>query len=204
VLSYFGDGATSSSEFHNGLNFAGVFKAPVVLFCRNNGWAISVPTERQTASAGFAEKGVAYGIPGVRVDGNDIFAVVKVTRDAVARAARGEGPTLIEALTYRISGHSTSDDPKAYRPESWLEPWRRLDPLARLRRYLDRTASWTDARDKELEVEVDAELRAAVTVAEKTAPPSLDSMFEDVFAEPPWHLVEQREALRRGPRPKGH
>jgi pyruvate dehydrogenase E1 component alpha subunit len=204
VLSYFGDGATSSSEFHNGLNFAGVFKAPIVFFCRNNGWAISVPTERQTASAGFAEKGVAYGIPGVRVDGNDLFAVVKVTRDAVARAARGEGPTLIEALTYRISGHSTSDDPKAYRPESWLEPWRRLDPLVRLRRHLERTATWTESRDKELEAEIDAELRTAITAAEKTAPPSLDSMFDDVYAEPPWHLVEQREALRRGPRPKGH
>jgi pyruvate dehydrogenase E1 component alpha subunit len=204
VLAYFGDGATSSSEFHNGVNFAGVFKAPTVLFCRNNGWAISVPTERQTASAGFAAKGVAYGVPGVRVDGNDLFAVVKVTRDAVARASRGEGATLIEALTYRLSGHSTSDDPKAYRPEAWLEPWKRLDPLVRVRRYLDHHAGWSDARDKEIEVEIDAELRAAVAVAEKTPPPSLESMFEDVFATPPWHLVEQREALLRGPRAKLH
>jgi 2-oxoisovalerate dehydrogenase E1 component alpha subunit len=204
AISYFGDGATSSSEFHNGLNFAGVFKAPVILFCRNNGWAISVPTERQTASHGFAEKGVAYGIPGVRVDGNDIFAVIQVTREAVARAARGEGPTLIEALTYRLSGHSTSDDPKAYRPEAWLEPWRRLDPLLRLRRWLDRNAAWSDARDKEIEAEVDAEIRECVAVAEKTAPPSLDSLFEDVYAEMPWHLVEQRDALRAGARPKQH
>jgi len=204
ALVYFGDGATSSSEFHNGLNFAGVFKTPCVLFCRNNGWAISVPTERQTASAGFAEKGVAYGLPGVRVDGNDVFAVVKVTRDAVARAARGEGATLIEALTYRLSGHSTSDDPKAYRPEAGLDPWKRLDPLARLRRHLDLRHGWSDARDKEIEAEIDAELRAAVAVAEKTPPPSLESMFDDVFAEPPWHLVEQRQALLAGTRPKGH
>jgi len=204
ALSYFGDGATSSSEFHNGLNFAGVFKAPVVFLCRNNGWAISVPTERQTASHGFAEKGVAYGIPGVRVDGNDLFAVVKVTRDAVARAARGEGPTLIEALTYRLSGHSTSDDPKAYRPEAGLEPWRRLDPLLRMRRFMDRNAAWTDARDREIEAEIDAEIRAAVAVSEQTPPPSLESMFEDVFAEPPWHLVEQRRALVAGTRPKKH
>jgi pyruvate dehydrogenase E1 component alpha subunit len=204
AISYFGDGATSSSEFHNGLNFAGVFKAPVVFFCRNNGWAISVPTERQTASAGFAEKGVAYGIPGVRVDGNDIFAVIQVTREAVARAARGEGPTLIEALTYRISGHSTSDDPKAYRPEAWLEPWRRLDPLLRLRRWLDRHAGWSDAKDREIEATVDAEIREAVAVSEKTPPPPLDSLFDDVFAELPWHLVEQREALRNGARPKSH
>jgi pyruvate dehydrogenase E1 component alpha subunit len=201
VLAYFGDGATSSAEFHNGLNFAGVFRTPTVLFCRNNGWAISVPTERQTASAGFASKGVAYGIPGVRVDGNDLFAVVKVTRDAVARAARGEGPTLIEALTYRIEGHSTSDDPKAYRPEAGVEPWKRLDPLARLRRHLDRTGGMNDAAHKEIEATADAELRAAVAAAEKTPPPSLESMFEDVFAEPPWHLREQREALVKGPRP---
>jgi len=204
AIVYFGDGATSSSEFHNGMNFAGVFKAPVVLFCRNNGWAISVPTERQTASAGFAVKGEAYGVPGVRVDGNDLFAVIKVTRDAVARAARGEGPTMIEALTYRISGHSTSDDPRAYRPEAGLDPWKRLDPIARVRRHLERTQGWSEARDKEIEAEVDAELRAAVAVAEKTPPPSIDSLFDDVYGELPWHLVEQREQLRNGPRVKGH
>jgi pyruvate dehydrogenase E1 component alpha subunit len=204
VLAYFGDGATSSSEFHNGMNFAGVFKTPTIFFCRNNGWAISVPTERQTGSATFAEKGVAYGVPGVRVDGNDLFAVIKVTREAVARAARGEGSTIIEALTYRISGHSTSDDPKAYRPEAWLEPWKRLDPIARVRRHLERTYHWTEANDKAVEAEADAEIKAAVAAAEKTPPPSLESMFEDVYATPPWHLVEQREALVKGPRAKGH
>jgi pyruvate dehydrogenase E1 component alpha subunit len=204
VLVYFGDGATSSSEFHNGLNFAGVFRTPVVLFCRNNGWAISVPTERQTASDGFAAKGVAYGIPGVRVDGNDLFAVIGVTRDAIARAARGEGPTLIEALTYRLSGHSTSDDPKAYRPEAGLEPWKRLDPIARVRRHLARVAGWTEANDRAIEVELEAELKAAIAAAESTPPPSLDSLFEDVYAAVPWHLAEQREALVKGPRAKGH
>jgi pyruvate dehydrogenase E1 component alpha subunit len=204
ALSYFGDGATSSSEFHNALNFAGVFKAPVVFLCRNNGWAISVPTERQTASQTFAGKGVAYGVHGVRVDGNDLFAVVKVTRDAAARAARGEGPTIIEAMTYRLSGHSTSDDPKAYRPDAWLDPWRRLDPVARLRHHLERVSTWTDAQDRELEAAIDSEIKACIVAAEKTAPPSLDSMFEDVYAELPWHLVEQRDALKAGPRPKGH
>jgi pyruvate dehydrogenase E1 component alpha subunit len=204
ALAYFGDGATSSSEFHNGLNFAGVFKVPVVFICRNNGWAISVPTERQTASQTFAGKGVAYGIPGVRVDGNDLFAVVKPTRDAVARAALGEGPTIIEAITYRLSGHSTSDDPKAYRPDAWLEPWRRLDPIARLRRHLERVSTWSDAQDREIEAAIDVEVKACIAASEKTAPPSLDSMFEDVYAELPWHLVEQRDALKAGPRPKGH
>jgi pyruvate dehydrogenase E1 component alpha subunit len=204
ALVYFGDGSTSSSDFHNALNFAGVFAAPVIFLCRNNGWAISVPTERQTGSATFAQKGEAYGIPGVRVDGNDIFAVVKVTRDALARAVRGEGPTLIEALTYRLSGHSTSDDPKAYRPDAWLDPWRRLDPIPRLRRHIERVAGWTEAQDKELERQLDAELKEAISVAEKTPPPPLDSLFEDVYAELPWHLVEQRDELRRGPRAKGH
>jgi 2-oxoisovalerate dehydrogenase E1 component alpha subunit len=204
TLTYFGDGATSSAEFHSGLNFAAVFKAPTVFFCRNNGWAISVPTERQTVSAGFSGKGVAYGVPGVRVDGNDLLAVIQVTREAVARAARGEGPTLIEALTYRLSGHSTSDDPKAYRPEAWLEPWRRLDPLLRVRRFLEAQTGWTEARDQEIEAQLDAEVRAAVSVAEATEPPALESMFEDVYAEPPWHLVEQRRALLAGPRPRRH
>ncbi len=203
-LVYFGEGATSSNEFHNGMNFAGVFKAPVVFFCRNNGWAISVPTERQTASRTFAEKAVAYGFPGVRVDGNDLFAVIKVTRDAIARAARGEGPTLIEAMTYRLAGHSTSDDPKAYRPDASLDPWRSQDPLARLKKHLVKTVGWTDDKDKELEAELDAELRAAIKVAEETAAPSLDSMFDDVFADVPWHLREQREELKAGPRAKKH
>lgn len=204
VLVYFGDGATSSNEFHNGMNFGGVFKTPNVFFCRNNGWAISVPTERQTASAGFAIKGIAYGVPSVRVDGNDLFAVIKVTRDAVAKASRGEGPTLIEALTYRLSGHSTSDDPKAYRPEAGVEDWRRLDPIPRLRRHLELTCGWTEAQDKELEESLDAELKAAIAISEKTPPPSLESMFEDVYAELPWHLVEQRDELLKGPRAKGH
>lgn len=204
TLVYFGDGATSSNEFHNGMNFAGVFKTPTVFLCRNNGWAISVPTERQTASHTFAEKGIAYGIPGIRVDGNDLFAMVKVTRDAIARAARGEGPTLIEAMTYRLSGHSTSDDPKAYRPEAGQDVWRRLEPIQRIREYLLRLGALTSTADAQLEAELDAELKAAILIAEKTPAPPLESMFEDVFAELPWHLVEQRDELVRGTRAKGH
>lgn len=204
AITYLGEGATSSNEFHNGMNFGGVFKTPTIFFCRNNGWAISVPTERQTASATFAEKGVAYGIPGVRVDGNDIFAVVRVTREAVARAARGEGGTLIEALTYRLSGHSTSDDPKAYRPDPTLEPWRALDPLVRMRQHLKLAYGWDEAAEKKLEADLDASLKDAIKAAEATSPPSLDSMFEDVFAELPWHLREQRDELVSGPRAAKH
>ncbi len=204
TLTYFGEGATSSNEFHNGLNFGGVFKTPTVFFCRNNGWAISVPSERQTGSATFAEKGVAYGVPGVRVDGNDIFAVIKATREAVARASRGEGPTLIEALTYRLSGHSTSDDPKAYRPEVGLDPWRALDPVVRLRKHLVVAHGWDEASEKKLEAALDAELKEAIGKAEATGAPSLESMFEGVFAELPWHLREQQAELLAGPRAKGH
>ena len=200
VLSYFGDGATSSNEFHNGLNFAGVFKAPVVFLCRNNGWATSTPTERQTGSATFAEKGIAYGIPSVRVDGNDLLAVIKVTQDAVARAAQGEGPTLIEAMTYRMGADATGDEPAPDLAEEGLDAWRALDPIKRVRRHIERIQPWTDAHDKAIEVELAAELEAALALAEKAPPPSLDSMFDDVFAAPPWHLVEQREALKSVPR----
>jgi pyruvate dehydrogenase E1 component alpha subunit len=187
TLVYFGDGATSSSEFHNGMNFAGVFKTPTVFFCRNNGWAISVPSERQTASATFADKGIAYGIPAIRCDGNDLFAVYKVTREAIARAAAGHGPTLIEALTYRLSGHSTSDDPKA-----------------RLRNYLTLKGAWSDARQAELEAKLEGELREEIAKAEKVPPPPLESMLEDVYAELPWHLREQKHELMTGPRAKPH
>jgi len=204
TLVYFGDGATSSSDFHNGMNFAGVFKTPTVLLCRNNGWAISVPTEKQTASETFAAKGIAYGVPAVRCDGNDVLAVIQVTRAAVSRAARGEGPTLIEALTYRVSGHSTSDDPARYRPEALVDPWQRLDPNGRFRLHLEKRLGWSDADQAELEETITAELKAAINVAEAAPPPDLASMFEDVYAEKPWHLAEQQAELLNGPRAKGH
>ncbi|HYO97511.1 MAG TPA: thiamine pyrophosphate-dependent dehydrogenase E1 component subunit alpha [Polyangiaceae bacterium] len=200
ALVYFGDGATSSNDFHSGMNFAGVFKVPTVFFCRNNGWAISVPTERQTASRTFAEKAAAYGIPGVRVDGNDLFAVVSVVRKAVLRGARGEGPTLIEALTYRMGGHSTSDDPNRYRASDALEPWTTRDPVSRVRAYLEKHALWDSGAEERLLGEVDASFREAVQVAERTSLPALESMFEDVYERPPWHLQEQRAEVLTGPR----
>jgi pyruvate dehydrogenase E1 component alpha subunit len=202
ALVYFGDGATSSGEFHSGMNFAGVFKVPVIFFCRNNGWAISVPIERQTASRTFAEKGIAYGVPGVRVDGNDMFAVVSVTRRALADAMRGDGPTLIEALTYRMGGHSTSDDPNRYRGQDKLEPWMERDPIERLRRYLLHHELWNARQEEELNADIDRRFREAVAVAERTPPPPLETMFEDVYEDPPWHLVEQRAELLTGPRPR--
>ena len=200
-LVYFGDGATSSSDFHSGLNFAGVFRLPVVFLCRNNGWAISVPVERQSATRTFAEKAVAYGIPGVRVDGNDLFAVVSVTQKALERGIRGEGPTLIEAITYRMGGHSTSDDPNRYRETEAVAAWAGRDPIERVRRYLETRGAWSDAEQARLTADIDQRFRDAVAIAEKTPLPALETMFEDVYAKVPWHLAEQRAELVAGPRP---
>jgi pyruvate dehydrogenase E1 component alpha subunit len=200
VLVYFGDGATSSSDFHSGMNFAGVFAIPVVFFCRNNGWAISVPVTRQTRTATFAEKAAAYGIAGVRVDGNDLFAVVSVTRTAVERGAAGLGPTLIEAITYRMGGHSTSDDPNRYRGTDQLKPWAERDPIERVRHYLSLRGLWSDGAEDEFAADLDRRFREAVAVAERTPPPPLESIFADVYENPPWHLVEQKNELVSGPR----
>jgi 2-oxoisovalerate dehydrogenase E1 component alpha subunit len=200
ALVYFGDGATSSSDFHSGLNFAGVFNLPVVFFCRNNGWAISVPVERQTATRTFAEKAVAYGIEGVRVDGNDLFAVVAATKRAVERGQRGEGPTLIEAITYRMGGHSTSDDPNRYRESQALESWAARDPIERVRGYLAKRGLWGDGDEKELRASIETRFREAVSKAERTPPPRLETLFDDVYENAPWHLNDQRAELLRGPR----
>jgi pyruvate dehydrogenase E1 component alpha subunit len=204
TLVYFGDGATSSSDFHSGMNFAGVFKIPTVFFCRNNGWAISVPAERQTASETFAVKGIAYGVPSVRIDGNDVFAVVHAVREAVARGARGEGPTLIEALTYRMGGHSTSDDPNAYRGSEALKPWADRDPIERVRQYLGARGAWDAETERTIVADLEHKFRQAVEIAERTAKPRLETLFEDVYASPPWHLVEERTELVSGPRPPDH
>jgi 2-oxoisovalerate dehydrogenase E1 component alpha subunit len=196
ALVYFGEGATSSNDFHTGLNFAGVHKVPVVFACRNNGWAISVPRERQTAAPTIAHKAAGYGMCGERVDGNDMLAVHAATRRARARAARGEGPTLLELVTYRLEGHSTSDDPRAYRAESLLEPWRRRDPLQRIRRYLVRRGALDEAADARLRDGVREEILAALREAESRPPrPSLASLFEDVYAEPLRQQREQGEEL---------
>jgi len=198
ALVYFGEGATSSNDFHTGLNFAGVHKIPVVFACRNNGWAISVPRERQTAAETIAQKGVAYGIRGERVDGNDLLAVYNATRRARERAARGEGPTLLECVTYRIEGHSTSDDPRAYRPAEVVEPWRKKDPLLRLKTFLFRRGALDEAGDAKIAAEAKETIQRAVQEAEAhPAKPPLETLFEGVYAEPLWQQREQLEELRR-------
>lgn len=205
TLVFFGDGATSTPDFHSGMNMAAVFRVPTIFFCRNNGWAISVPTERQTASATFAQKALAYGMEGVRVDGNDLFAVIAATRRALERARRGEGPTLIEALTYRMGAHSTSDDPERYRPHEELEPWAGLDPIERVRCFLEKHGVWSAAEEEALLEDFSVRFKEAVSTAEATPPPALETLFDDVYAKLPWHLVEQKKELLEGPRaPRTH
>ena len=193
ALTWFGEGATSASDFHAALNFAGTRRAPVVFACRNNGWAISTPLEAQTAAETIAQKAVAYGIRGERVDGNDVLAVRDATRRARARAAAGAGPTLLELVTYRMGPHTTSDDPRAYRSDELLRPWREKDPLARLGLVLERHGLLDEATRARLLGEVREEIRAAVEEAEREPPaPELATLFEDVYAAP---LRQQREQL---------
>lgn len=194
ALTWFGDGATSAHDFHTALNFAGVRKIPVVFACRSNGWAISTPREQQTASETIAQKAVAYGIHGERVDGNDLLAVHQATRRARARAAAGEGPTLIECVTYRVGPHTTSDDPRAYRSDDLVAPWRSKDPIARLGAYLAWRGALTEAAAASLRDSARDEIQRAVEEAAALEPrPPLESLFQDVYAEPLW---QQREQLR--------
>jgi len=195
TLVFFGDGGTSTSDFHVGMNFAGVFLAPVVFLCNNNQWAISVPVSRQTASESIARKALGYGFDGVRVDGMDALAVYGATRDAAHKARSGGGPTLIEALTYRLGPHSSSDDPSRYRDEREVDAWRKRDPLLVFRRYLQHRGIWSETFEADLEREIGEEIGAAVREAEAGAPLPPEDLTVDVYAEMPWHLREQRDEL---------
>ena len=196
VLAYLGDGATSEPDFHVAMTFAGGWKCPVVIFCQNNGWAISVPTSAQTASPTIAVKARGYGLPGIRVDGNDLLAVVKVTRDAVQRARKGGGPTFIEAVTYRRHGHSSSDDPTRYRDAGEVESWEKKDPVDRMRRFLEKHRLW-DAKTEESVLATQNDLvTREIQTAEKSAPPALDSLIEDVTEHVDPALAEQLAEVR--------
>ncbi len=182
TITYFGDGATSSNDFHAGMNFAGVFRAPTIFFCKNNQWAISLPRSRQTASATLAEKAEAYGFRGVVVDGNDLKAVHRAVSEARARALAGEGPTLVEAQVYRFGPHSTSDDPHRYRVDQEVEAARRNDPVHRLGEELTKAGLLTDATVEQILEGARASLAKAVDAAERAGPPPPGSLFEDVYA----------------------
>ncbi|MCA9533128.1 MAG: thiamine pyrophosphate-dependent dehydrogenase E1 component subunit alpha [Myxococcales bacterium] len=198
ALVFFGDGATSSNDFHAALNFAGVFRAPVVFACRNNGYAISLPSSRQTASDGFACKAAAYGIRGVTVDGNDVLAVHRATRAAIEAAAAGAGPTLLELVTYRLDAHSSSDDPRAYRTDAEVAEATTREPIARFQRELLASGELDAAADEALRAEVAAEVSAALDAAQARSKPALDTLFEDVYAETPWHLRDAARDAREG------
>src|SRR3954464_6753776 len=200
VAAYLGDGATSSADFHVALNFAGVFRAPVVFVCQNNHWAISVPTQKQTASESIAVKAVAYGFEGVKVDGNDAEAVYGAVKAAVDRARGGGGPTLVECETYRIGAHSSSDDPTRYRDEREVEVWRKRDPIEAFRARLVAAGLWTEARDEELRQRLTAEVNEAIAEAEKKPDPPRETLFDDVYSAPPWFLREERDEMLAVPK----
>jgi pyruvate dehydrogenase E1 component alpha subunit/2-oxoisovalerate dehydrogenase E1 component alpha subunit len=204
TVGFVGDGATSEPDFHNAMNFAGVFKVPCVIVCQNNHWAISVPSARQTAAKTFAVKGRAYGVPSLRVDGNDVLAMYGAVCEAARRARSGDGPTFIEAVTYRIGAHSTSDDPTRYRSQEEVDAWMARDPLARLRKHLVRLGLIDDARDAALEQELNVEIAAAIAEVEHVGPPARETLFDDVYAELPWNLRDQRDELLRTPAAPTH
>lgn len=197
VAAYCGDGATSSSGFHSALNFAAVWKAPTVFVVIDNGWAISVPSAKQTAARSYGAKARAYGMPGADVDGNDFVAVYGATRAAAERARAGGGPSLICLRSYRMGGHSSSDDPARYREQAEVDYWAKRDPLALAEDFLSSRGLLSPAGRKEASEEIGAAIAAAVARAESAGPPPLESLVEDVYATPSRHLTRQViEALR--------
>lgn len=211
AVGFLGDGATSENDFHGAMNFAAVTKAPVVFVCQNNHFAISVQQDHQTATKTYAEKAAAYGMPGVRVDGNDVLAVYDAVREAVERARNGAGPTLIEAVTYRLVPHSTSDDPTRYRDERQYQEWLKRDPVELFRRFLLGRRVVTESWEKKIQAELDAEVEVAIKEAEAASLPAPETMFTDVYESVPELLKDQaremRAGLERGEHewpPKGH
>src|SRR6266849_10411122 len=191
VMTYFGDGATSEGDFHEACNFAGVWHVPVVFVCQNNQWAISVPLKKQTNSRTIAQTAIAYGFPGIQVDGNDVLAVYAAGREAVDRARAGEGPTLIECVTYRLGVHTTADDPTKYRTDEEVKAWEQKDPLTRFRAYLEKK----NLLEPALEEKIDEEIARGVERFEAMPPADPLGMFEHAYAELPAHLVAERAEL---------
>ena len=197
ALAFFGDGATSEGAFHEGANFAAVMRAPLVLLCNNNQWAISTPLAAQTAAATLADKAVGYGMPGVRVDGTDVLAVYESVQDAVARARAGEGPTFVEALTYRAAPHGTADNPEAYIDAELVEEARRVECLGRFEGYLRRAGLVTDELAESVRAECLALMRAGIAEAEAEEAPDVSLVFDHAYAEPLPGLARDLAELRR-------
>ncbi len=196
AFTYFGDGATSEGDFHEAMNFASAFQTPTIFFCQNNHWAISVPREQQMNSETVAQKAVAYGMPTIQVDGNDLFAVYKASKDAADRARSGGGPSFIEAVTYRLADHTTADDARRYRDAGELEAWQGKDPIIRLRKYLTAKALWTDALQASYEEECKAHATQVAKDAESLPAPTSDDMFDYTYADMPKELEIQKRTLK--------
>jgi pyruvate dehydrogenase E1 component alpha subunit len=196
-LVFFGDGATSEGAFHEGANFAGVMGAPAVLFCNNNQWAISTPLSAQTRAATLADKAVGYGMPGLRVDGGDVLAVYEATREAVERARAGEGPTFIEAVTYRAAPHATADDPRAYIDLDRVEEERRNECVGRYEGYLRRLGVLSDQQAEAIRSEALELMRAGIAAAEAEPPADVGLVFEHAYGDPPADLARDLTELRR-------
>ncbi len=192
-----GDGATSEGDFNEALNFAGVFQVPAVIIVQNNGWAISVPRARQSAAPTLAARGAGFGLPAALVDGNDIFAVYEIVRQAVERARAGEGPTLVELLTYRIGSHTTADDATRYRDAAEVEAWRAKDPLVRFQKFLVKRDLLNEEQEQQIAASVEEEIDEAVRVAEATPAMAPDSFFDYMSATLTPRLQEQRADLLR-------
>jgi pyruvate dehydrogenase E1 component alpha subunit len=203
AITYFGDGATSEGDVHEAMNLAGVYHLPCVFFCQNNQYAISVPRYAQTAAPTIAQKALAYGFPGVLVDGNDIFAVYAVTQEAVQRARQGQGPSLIEAYTYRLGAHTTADDPSKYRDEAEHAEWRPRDPLLRVQKYLQQRGQWSTAWEQQLVESCTAEVEQAMAEAAAVPPPPPQDMFRYMYATMTPALLEQESALLASLQDKG-
>jgi pyruvate dehydrogenase E1 component alpha subunit len=193
ALTSFGDGATSEGDFHEAMNFAAVYQTPTVFFCQNNGYAISYPAAEQTKSESIAIKAQAYGMPGIQVDGNDVVAVLVAVREAASLARSGDGPSLIEAVTYRMGPHTTADDPTRYRPNEEDDEWEARDPLVRVRNLLERQGEWSDEWDKELEAQASRVIENAVSWAESVPDPTFEEMLKRMYAEPTQPLRRQLE-----------
>jgi pyruvate dehydrogenase E1 component alpha subunit len=197
VLTYFGDGGSSEGDFHEALNWAAVFRCPVIFFCNNNQYAISYPRSRQTRSETIAQKAIAYGMPGIQVDGNDLLAVYRATKEAVDYARAGGGPVLIEGETYRMGAHTTSDDPTKYRESEEEAEWKPRDPLLRLKKYLTAKNLWDDERDKKAREEAQAQADEAFREAEKRPANSPEEILTHVFAQQTPEMKRQAESLKR-------
>ncbi len=197
VLSSSGDGSTSQGDFHEGLNFAAVFKLPLVVAIQNNHWAISVPIWKQTATETLAEKALAHGVAGARVDGNDVLAVYLTVKRLLEEARSDYKPALVELVTYRMDDHTTADDASRYRTEEMVAPWRAKDPIDRMRAYLTKEHGWDEQKDADLVSECTAEVEQAVRSYEAVTPPEPADLFDHMYAEEPWNLREQREEMLR-------